>query len=272
MPVKVLLIAGLGRSGSTLLGALLGQLDGFFYAGELRSAARAFAGESPCGCGEPLLECPVWRRILEHAFGSTDGARVLLHDDASSRALGILRQRQPGSGPEAAAFEAVFRAVVETTGSRVVVDSSKWPGYAHFLQRLPGVELSVVHLVRDPRGVAHSRRKPNAWGGPKGLSPVRSALQWDVWNPVVEWIARGERQLRLRYEDFVAEPEDALRRVAALVGEDPVELPFAAPGTAQLAATHSVAGNRSRFRRGPCRSSSTTNGGSMENRTRWCPR
>lgn len=79
---------------------------------------------------------------------------------------------------------------------------------------------------------------------------MRSALQWDVWNPVVEWIAHGGRQLRLRYEDFVAEPEDVVRGVAALVGEDPVELPFAAPGTAQLAATHSVAGNRSRFRTG----------------------
>jgi hypothetical protein len=38
----VLLIAGLGRSGSTLLGARLGQLEGLFFAGELRSAAQAF--------------------------------------------------------------------------------------------------------------------------------------------------------------------------------------------------------------------------------------
>jgi hypothetical protein len=29
VPVRVLLIAGLGRSGNTLLGALLGQLEGF---------------------------------------------------------------------------------------------------------------------------------------------------------------------------------------------------------------------------------------------------
>ena len=250
MPVKVLLIAGLGRSGSTLLGALLGQLDGFFYAGELRSAARAFDGGSSCGCGEPLRECPIWTRILEHAFGGIDGASTLLHNDASSRALGILWRRQPGSAPEAAAYEAVLRAVVETTRSRVVVDSSKWPGYAYFLQQLPDVELSVLHLIRDPRGVAHSRRKPNAWGGPKGLTPARSALQWDIWNPVLEWVCRRGRYLRLRYEDFVAEPEDSLRRVVALVGEDPAALPFTAAREARLVATHSVAGNRSRFRTG----------------------
>ena len=66
----------------------------------------------------------------------------------------------------------------------------------------------------------------------------------------MEWFGHGRRYLRIRYEDFVAAPQDALRRVAALVGERPGKLPFTAPGLAQLAPTHSVAGNRSRFRTG----------------------
>jgi hypothetical protein len=233
-----------------LLGALLGQLADFFFVGELRSAAQAFEQRDNCGCGEPLLICPVWRRMLGSAFGDVDGVAGLRLDDRSSRSLGILTQRHSPPRPEAAAFKAVFRAAVETTGSRVVVDSSKWPGYAYFLGQLPGVELSVVHLIRDPRGVSHSRRKPNAWGAPKRLNPARSALQWDAWNPLVEWLGHGRSYLRLRYEDFVAAPEDALGRVAGLVGEEPGELPFTAPGLAQLAPTHSVAGNRSRFRTG----------------------
>ena len=38
--VKVVYIAGMGRSGSTLLGSLLGQLDGFFFVGEFRHLVR----------------------------------------------------------------------------------------------------------------------------------------------------------------------------------------------------------------------------------------
>jgi len=250
--VRVLLIAGLGHSGSTVLGALMGQLDGFFFTGELRSAARAFKRRDPCGCGEPLPECPVWTRILANAFGETDRVKGLRLDDASSRAFAILRQRHVRPSPEAAAFEAVFRAAVETTGSRVVVDSSKWPGYAHFLQHLPGVDLSVLHLIRDPRGVAHSRRKYGARGG-QVLGPTASAVQWDLWNPLVEMLWRRGSYARLRYEDFVAEPEDAIRRIAGLVGETPRELPFDGHGSAELAPTHSVVGNRSRFQTGAVR-------------------
>jgi hypothetical protein len=107
-----------------------------------------------------------------------------------------------------------------------------------------------VHLIRDPRGVAYSRGKPPTWDAPPALSPAGSALQWDVWNPLAEWISRRGSYLRLRYEDFVAEPQDALRRVAALVGEDPAELPFTEPRQARLVPTHSVLGNSTRFQTG----------------------
>ena len=35
-PIKVVYITGAGRSGTTLLDILLGELDGFFSAGEMR--------------------------------------------------------------------------------------------------------------------------------------------------------------------------------------------------------------------------------------------
>ena len=247
MAVRVLLIAGLGHSGSTLLGALLGQLDGFFFVGELKSTARAFEGGQRCGCGEPLSECPTWRGILAAAFGDRGSVSELQFDNSSARALGILRQHRSGTHPCAGAFAAVFRAIAETTGSRVVVDSSKWPGYAYFLGGLENADLALVHLVRDPRGVAHSRRKHTARLGEPGLGPARSAMQWNVWNPVVEALGRRVAYLRLRYEDFVNAPEDAVRKIAALVGEAPLRLPFTAIGEARLEPTHSVTGNRTRF-------------------------
>jgi hypothetical protein len=42
------------------------------------------------------------------------------------------------------------------------------------------------------------------------------------------------RYLRLRYEDFVADLQAAVRRVAALAGEEPVVLPFDSTTGVQL--------------------------------------
>ena len=47
--LKVLFIAGTSRSGSTLLGQLLGQIDGFIHIGELRQLwKKGFGQNSPC--------------------------------------------------------------------------------------------------------------------------------------------------------------------------------------------------------------------------------
>ena len=62
--VKVLYIAGWGRSGSTILTNLLGQVPGFFSGGELRYLwERNLAGGHECGCGEAFLDCKIWSRV-----------------------------------------------------------------------------------------------------------------------------------------------------------------------------------------------------------------
>ena len=69
----VLYIAGPGRSGSTLLDLVLGQVDGVVSIGELRNLWYAgFHGAWPCGCGKPVTECPFWSAVLARAFGSVE--------------------------------------------------------------------------------------------------------------------------------------------------------------------------------------------------------
>src|SRR6476469_754930 len=54
----VLFIAGWGRSGSTLLDRMLGQVPGVFSAGELRDIwDRGVREDRLCGCGQPFHEC-----------------------------------------------------------------------------------------------------------------------------------------------------------------------------------------------------------------------
>jgi hypothetical protein len=63
--VKVLYIAGSGRSGSTILDNTLGQIDGFFSVGELRYIwERGLIEDRLCGCGERVHQCPFWAAAL----------------------------------------------------------------------------------------------------------------------------------------------------------------------------------------------------------------
>ena len=58
----------------------------------------------------------------------------------------------------------------------MIVDSSKSPALAALLTQVPGIELHVVHLVRDLRGVVSSGRRTKACVS--ATSARRCILQW----------------------------------------------------------------------------------------------
>jgi Sulfotransferase family len=263
--VKVLYVAGSGRSGSTILDRTLGQVDGFFSAGELCNLwGRGLLARRRCGCGTPVPDCPVWGAVLEEAFGGADQVDAQRLAAATSRrlrprsvpALALGRRRPPADGDGYhATLGRLYRAVAHQTGCRVIVDSSKSPVYARLVADIPGVEVAVVHLVRDPRATAWSflrkKRLPD-FGDDRLMQrqhPLVSARRWSLWQAATEllWRRPGQRYLRLRYEDFIGDPQPAIRRLAALAGEAPAALPFSGPATVRLTATHSVSGNPNRF-------------------------
>jgi hypothetical protein len=274
MSTVVLYIAGTGRSGSTVLASILGEAEGVFAAGEVRYLwQRGLKEQRLCGCGLPVRECPVWSRVLAKAGYvddpvRIDGALSMLNQTGRIRNLpGILAGRL-GHGldpayreryaPDRAALGALYHAMAAVTGSRVIVDSSKLPAYANVLAATPSIDLRVVHLVRDPRGAAHSwaSKKELADGAARSqmekIGPAKSALLWDVWNLAGGVLFRGgpDRYLRLRYEDFVADPPGSARRILAMVGLQDAVLPFVSGHEARTSANHSVAGNPDRLRHG----------------------
>ena len=159
---KVLYIAGLGRSGSTILANSLGQIDGFFSAGELCFLWKHnFIENRLCGCGEPFYECPVWTEVVERAFGGLDGVdapEMIQLQMANARTRHIpLMLTERGSRVLAGRMEEflnntarLYESIASVTGSRVIVDSSKEPSYGYALSMIPGIDFRVLHLIRDP--------------------------------------------------------------------------------------------------------------------------
>ncbi|MBO0844064.1 MAG: methyltransferase domain-containing protein [Nocardioides sp.] len=262
--VTVLYIAGSSRTGSTILANTLGQLDGHFVVGELWNIWRRGLVEGRrCGCGQPVLSCPVWSAVLRQAFGrpvdTAEAARLdaLTRDRLRhwARAITHARRAGPLDGDEyRGALGALYQAVREVTGCRVIVDSSKSPVYASLLATVPGVRLHVVHLVRDARAAAFSNRRFRVMPdfGDRRLmpreGPAVTARRWAKNHALCEVLLPGhvDSFTRLRYEDFVERPVPTLERIMASTGE-PAALPFTGERTVRLAATHSVSGNPGRF-------------------------
>jgi hypothetical protein len=266
-PVKILYIAGAGRTGSTLLEKLLGQLPDVFSGGEL-TFLWGYAMKGRCSCGLPLVECPVWTAILTEAYGSVDAVdaeeMVALRKRFDSRYLPLMvtdgmRRRllgRLGTYPET--VERLYQAIATTTGCRVIVDSSKEPHYAYILNSCPGLDVYVLHLVRDPRAVGYSWSKSREQKGIPGSMmdirrPTVSATYYGISNAATEWLwaRHRDRYLRVRYEDFVLHPVDVVDRIAALVGE-PIDLREVMPDgrTGVVTGTHSAWGNPNRFETG----------------------
>lgn len=64
-PVRVLYFTGTGRSGTTVINNILGQLGGAFACGELRYLWRRGVAENHlCGCGQSFATCPVWTAVM----------------------------------------------------------------------------------------------------------------------------------------------------------------------------------------------------------------
>ncbi len=268
----MLYIAGSGRSGSTILDNILGQIEGFFPVGEFVYVWKRLVNDGACSCGARFRECEVWKPVLKRAFGGPDAvdARTMARVQSKSTrprhiplmlAKGgekLLRSRWTEEYRDA--LGRFYREISNVTGSRVVVDSSKLPLYGRVLGEVPGVERYVVHLVRDPRAVAYSwMRKKQSTPHGRGLAympqhrPVESSMEWDLCNVAAEefWGRSPERYLMLRYEDFVREPRSAVERILSLVGEKPLSLPFVSERGVELRGpNHNIGGNPSRFRTG----------------------
>ena len=283
--VKVLFLAGKGRSGGTLLAALLGQLPGFFNIGELNrlwdwglvSESQRFGAASTdyrCGCGEPLQACPTWQAILARAdelvpeLAPLADARID-RDQAAvvrwSQTPRLFRARPGGhSGWRAldrytAASSAVYRAITEVTGARVVVDSSRLPIEPVGLGLVPGVDVFVTQLVRDPRAVVYSwkRVKRTSDYSDDEYMPRFSAsyttASWLARNLVTEGVGRRRPVEVVHYDDLARDPAAVLRRLAEVVGEPAGDLAFLTSETATIAPTHSVGGNPMRMTSGAIR-------------------
>lgn len=270
-PIDIVYIAGVGRSGSTLLELILNQLDGFVAVGELRYIWRVFKDNHRCGCGTEIRQCPFWTAVVEHVFGGFqqfDPAEILDLRLAVDRiwrnpqtAFPRLRSRRYKERAAAygALLDRLFEAIRQVSGARYVIDSSKHPSHGALLLGRDALRTHLIHLVRDSRAVGYSWRRrylrPEIhWKNEymPVFSPAYMLLDWYIettFNHLL--LVRRDDVLEIRYEDFVTAPQATVARLVDHVGAavSPAAS-FTAPDRVVLGTNHTVAGNPLRFRQG----------------------
>lgn len=237
--MKILFIGGCSRSGSTLLGRVLGEPADAVCVGETRYLwSRGLLNNVQCGCGEPFRSCPFWSAVGEHAFGGwdrVDAARLSEIDRLTNLpgALPIgwlpwLRPRLRAMITEyATCLTALYEAISHVSGANMIVEMSRDPTFARLLMRMPDSDVRILHLVRDSRAVAYSwtrtRRLPSPIGDQQFMPRFKvseTAISWMIRNAVFHVFSVARRPyLKLTHEGFLADPRATLRRLSAFAEE-----------------------------------------------------
>jgi Sulfotransferase family len=226
--MKIITIAGSGRSGSTLLALLLSQAEQAFNLGQMRHLASAWLANAPCSCGKSLQDCAIYASIIPEVFGLKPevglaafqkGLGAMLKDIGKSTNWGEADTRKGLTDAHATTLEIIQRLIKTIgthTGATTFVDSSKMPEMAlAFDLAFPG-DVVVVNLLRDPRAVACSWHLKRA----SYISTFRNMRVWssrqkqlDAWRA-----ALGNRFVAVKYEEFAARPGPVLHPAFAAAG------------------------------------------------------
>lgn len=207
-------LVGVPRSGTTLLSAMLGAHPDlscgpethFFWGLDRGDASRLIApGNWPAAAVNFLTGLQDEGQSVPAVYGI---------DQAG---LGqFLQQRQAGVP---AILEALTEQFMVRLGKRRWVEKS--PTHMNHLESLrryyPGAP--VIHIVRDPRDVARSILKaPWDWA-PKTLNGA--LILWrDYEAAASRFLASDHRNLLVRYEDLLTDPQKTLKTICEFIGED----------------------------------------------------
>jgi hypothetical protein len=217
---KVIYVMGAGHSGSTILGVALGNCSDSFYAGEVdewlaTSGASSLGGSARTGFWKAVREA-MDDTSAEELFGGqanrlVERSSALLRIDRWPARRRIIRHYRQVAGE-------LFQAIASTAKASHIVDSSHFPLRARELQKLRGIELYLVLLVRDPQDVVASNVREISRHEVAERRLRILALNADLWltqllSVLVFLRQPRQRRMFVRHESFLADPEVVLQQI-----------------------------------------------------------
>lgn len=239
---KLLYLTSSSYSGSTLFTFLVNQHPDIFTIGELEGWD--YKDEDyRCSCGEPIETCPFFTMMseifkknnLNYSSRNFGTKLILSKNDAINRYLTSsiphldfsflekIRDLMLNLSPR---FKTIIKNVKKSnklfvesalnySGAKVFVDATKNPHRLRMLDSIDGIELQVLYMVRDVRGVVASNARK------KGISIKSATLKWlREQQNIIRIIDEFPEYAILHYEDMCVDPQGSLAAIYAQMGLD----------------------------------------------------
>ncbi len=260
--VRLVYLLAASHSGSTLLAMLLGSHPEICTVGEIKMTSMGDIDKYRCSCGMQIKQCPFWNGVstdmAKYGFsfditapdtdirsGATPYVRKLLSPLHRGPVMEMLRDTALAvSGAWRSAMPqiqarnlALMKCLIKRTGKRVIVDSSKIGLRLKYLLKNPGLDIKIVRLVRDGRGVVLTYVDPARFADASdprlragGMGGDRESQRLSVAEASREWLRSNEeadallggldpaRFTMIRYEDLCSDPGKALSHLFEFIG------------------------------------------------------
>ncbi len=231
----ILYVAGLAHSGSTYLSRVLNQHPQIFAGGEILDIHEQFQKETVgCACnlaedGTSLeVQCPFWseiRKKCENLPWPLKEIARLSHDRRLEWMKALLGSyERNGETSFGEKNLELFRLIGWRANSPIIVDDSKTLWRLLPMDRTIPERVRILHLLKQPENQVHSRKK-------RGYNFYHSAIMKYLRKNALYWylFAESDRYQKLRFEEFVQDPEDQLARVFDWLGIETIN-PFEVEG------------------------------------------
>ena len=245
--IRIIYFIGEGRSGSTLLSRALGQVNGLTNVGELLNDFynnRQRALKVPCECGEQLDNCSVWKELYVEI---PDTAREIHSKYMRMRYMPLLLT---GILPQAIKnkitilkndYEKTIKRFLETSECSFIVETSKQPAPVALLNEINGLQIYLIHLIRDPRAVVSSWKKSKRWVNKR--NPIKAAILWSYFNSMAMlYKLKGIPYHRVLFEDFIENPKNIMTGILQFLNIKQ-DVSFIHGNEVKLNSGHTISGN-----------------------------
>jgi hypothetical protein len=220
-----------------------------------------------CGCGNKVRECEFWSPIIRKLQSSLSvEGKISLFREGYSIApffrtrdlMEIIFSKKGPKEPDLSMFcsentllfSEVRKRAESFEANRILylVDSSKIFYRLYWLIHCSGIDLKVIHIVKDPRAFVYSKIKTEERTTSNALTAFRMSVRYNLENHLIERVIRrvkNENVFRIRYEQLAARPEKVLEQIG-----DWLKIPYPTHAAAALRSSenHGIAGNIMRHR------------------------
>jgi hypothetical protein len=245
---------------------VLGSHKDIESVGELVNVPKSgWINDEYCSCGKRASKCEFWSSVKDKWMRQVKNTEISEYLESYNRLQKLstvfIKMKKPNKSSEYLAFaeqtKLLYETILAVSEKSIVVDSSKSPFWAYLLSFINGIDLYLVHLVRDGRGVVSSLKKTfkknEILGVQKDInahSILRSAIAWFYVNIQSEWVRRQipqDRSIQIKYEEFVSNPRDVLCKIGSIVGVKLDEVADILEAGDPIRIPHTIAGNRLRM-------------------------